>query len=151
MKQKFSTKWIGSKQPRKQRKYRANAPTHIRHKLMSANLSKDLRKKYGKRNVPLRKDDEVKIMVGEFKGKTGKVDGINNSKLKISIAGITRVKKDGSKIGVWFNPSNVQIKELHLEDKQRVKLLERKATEKTIKTIKKLPKQETKTNQEIKK
>ncbi len=25
MKQKFSTKWVGSKQPRKQRKYRANA------------------------------------------------------------------------------------------------------------------------------
>jgi len=149
MKSKFSTKWIASKQPRKQRKYRANAPSHIRHKLMSANLSKDLRKKYGKRNVPLRKDDNVKIMKGEFKGKTGKIDVINNSKLRVSVAGLTRTKKDGSKVGVWFDPSNVQIKELNLEDKMRIKSIERKATKKTEKVIKKLPtKTETKENKE---
>jgi len=126
MKQKFSTKWIGSKQPRKQRKYRANAPLHIRHKLMSANLNKDLRKKYGKRNAPLRKDDNVKIMKGEFKGKTGKVEMIKMQKLKVSIAGIDRTKKDGSKVNVWFDPSNLQIKELNLEDKKRTAALNRK-------------------------
>ena len=152
MKQKFSTNWIASKQPRKQRKYRANAPSHIRHKLMSVNLSNDLKKKYGKRNVPLRKDDTVRIMNGEFKGKTGKIDVINNSKLKVSVAGMTRTKKEGSKVGVWFDPSNLQIKELNLEDKMRVKAIERKAApvgvpsaegKKTEKPIKKLPKQET--------
>ena len=139
MKQNFSKHWIGSKLPRKQRKYRANAPSHIRHKLMSASLNPELRKKYGKRNTPLRKDDEVKIMVGEFKGKVGKIDVIDNSNLRISIAGMTRAKKDGSKVGAWFNPSNVQIKELNLEDKQRVKAIERKATAKTEKPVQKLP------------
>ena len=50
MKKKYSNSWKGSKQPRKQRKYRANAPLHTRHKMASANLSKELRKKYSKRN-----------------------------------------------------------------------------------------------------
>ncbi len=133
MKQKFSTKWIRSKQPRKQRKYRANAPLHIRHSLISANLNKELRRKYGKRNTPLRKDDNVKIMKGEFKGKTGRIEEINMKKLKIKISGITRTKKDGSKIEVWFDPSNLQIQELNLEDKKRIQALERKGRIKTEK------------------
>ena len=57
MKKQFSTQWNASKQPRKQRKYLANAPLHKRHKFMSANLIKELRKKYGKRNFPVRKGD----------------------------------------------------------------------------------------------
>jgi len=125
MKQKFSNKWVGSKQPRKQRKYKANAPTHIRHNLMSSNLSKDLRKKYGKRSFPIRKEDSVKIMRGEFKGKTGKIDSVNLKKLRVMIAGIFRSKKDGSKVGVYFNPSNLQIQQLHLEDIKRKKRIEK--------------------------
>jgi len=74
MKKEFSVKWIGSKQPRKQRKYRANAPLHIKRKFMSANLAKELRKRYGNRSFPLKKGDSIKIMRGEFKGKTGKIE-----------------------------------------------------------------------------
>ena len=61
MKAKFSKKWKSSKQPRKQRKYRAEAPLHVKHKLVSANLSKELRKKYGRRSFPLRKGDTVLV------------------------------------------------------------------------------------------
>ena len=129
MKKKFSKKWVGSKQPRKQRKYLANAPLHIRHKLMSTNLNKELRKKYGKRNFPLRKEDNVKIMRGKFKRKTGKIDSVDLKKLRVTIGGIHRTKKDGTKINVYFNPSNLQIQELYLEDKKRIKALERKAEE----------------------
>ena len=127
MKQKFSTKWVGSKQPRKQRKYRANAPLHILHKMMSANLNKELRKKYGKRSFPVKKGDDVKIMIGEFKGKTGKVDSVDLKKSRIMVEGIFRTKKDGSKVGVYFDASNLQIKELNLEDPKRKKAIERKA------------------------
>jgi large subunit ribosomal protein L24 len=137
MKQKFSKHWIGSKQPRKQRKYRANAPNHLRLKLMSANLSKELRTKYGKRNFPIRKDDNVRIMKGEFKGKVGKIDVIDTKKLRVGIVGISRTKKDGGKVAVWFDASNLQIKELFLEDKQRKKALERKANTKVEAKIEK--------------
>lgn len=126
MKKHFSKHWKASKQPRKQVKYRANAPLHIKHKLMSANLDKDLRKKYGKRSFPLRKEDSVKILRGEFKKKTGKVGLVDLKKLRIAIEGIQKTKKDGSKINVWFNPSNLQIKELNLDDKKRLKSINNK-------------------------
>ena len=143
MKKKYTVKWKASKQPRKQRKFRHNAPLHVRHKLMSANLSKTLREKHGRRSFALRKGDNVKIIVGEFKGKTGKMDLIDRARLRTSIEGINRTKKDGSKVAVWFNPSNLQIQELNLEDKKRLKALERK-TKEIVKEFKKLPKQEEK-------
>jgi len=126
MKQKFSLKWAGSKQPRKQRKFRANAPLHVRHKMVSVHLNETLRKRYGKRNIPIRKGDEVKIMKGEFKGKTGKIDKVDLKKLRVLIEGIYRTKKDGTKVNVYFNPSNLMIKNLNLEDGKRKKALERK-------------------------
>jgi len=67
MKQKFSTTWKASKQPRKQRKYSANAPLHIKRKMLSANLSKPLREKHKIRNIEVRKGDKVIIMRGKFK------------------------------------------------------------------------------------
>ena len=139
MKQKFSTKWIGSKLPRKQRKYRANAPLHILHTMMSSNLSKELRQKYGKRSFPVKKGDTVKIMIGEFKKKTGKVDSVDLKKSRIMVEGIYRTKKDGSKVGVYFDASNLQIKELNLEDVKRKKAIERKTA-----SVSKKPKIETK-------
>ena len=42
---------------RKARRAHFGAPSHIRHRIMSASLSKDLRKKHGIRSVPIRKDD----------------------------------------------------------------------------------------------
>ncbi|MBC7119559.1 MAG: 50S ribosomal protein L24, partial [Methanobacteriaceae archaeon] len=62
-----------SKQPRKQRKFLHNAPLHIRHKIMSANLSKELREEYNRRSLPVRKGDKVEIMRGDFKGHQGKI------------------------------------------------------------------------------
>ena len=126
MKQKFSKHWVASKQPRKQRKYRANAPLHIRRKLMSANLSKTLKQKYGKKNFPLRKEDKVKIMKGEFKKKTGKIELVDLKRLRTTIEGLNRTKKDGTKIKVYFSPSNLQIQELNLEDKKRRIAIERR-------------------------
>ena len=143
MKQKFSASWTGSKQPRKQRKYRANAPLHLRRKMISISLSKELKKKHDKRNFPVRKGDNVSIMRGEFKGKSGKIESVDMKKMKVIIDGIYRTKKDGSKVAVMFEPSNLQIKELVLEDKKRKASLERKAS---VKKIKIENKKETKKN-----
>jgi large subunit ribosomal protein L24 len=121
MKRKFSTHWKASRQPRKQRKYAANAPLHIKRKLLSVNLSKELRKKYRRRNIPARKGDTVKIMRGRFKKKSGKIIEVHTKKSKITIEGITIKKQDGSKANVKMHPSNLQITELNLSDKKRMK------------------------------
>jgi len=125
MKKKFSTQWVGSSQPRKQRKYLANAPLNIKRKMISSNLNKELRKKYDRRSFVLRKGDEVKIMSGEFKDKKGKVSIVDTKKMRVNIDGIQRTKKDGTKINVNFNASNLQIQTLNLEDKKRIKSIEK--------------------------
>ncbi|VFV18298.1 60s ribosomal protein l26-like 1 [Lynx pardinus] len=43
----------------KNRKRHFNAPSHVRRKIMSSPLSKELRQKYNVRSMPIRKDDEV--------------------------------------------------------------------------------------------
>lgn len=131
MRQEFSTHWISSAQPRKQRKYLANAPLHLKHKFLSANLSKDLRKKYGKRNLPLRKGDEVLVMRGAFKKKKAKVVSVDLKNSRIALESIQRTKKDGSKVNVLFHPSVLQIQTLNLDDKYRLAILNRKNPEKT--------------------
>jgi large subunit ribosomal protein L24 len=123
MKNKFNKKWKGSKQPKKQKKYLFNAPLHIKKKMVRVNLSKELRKKYGKRNLPLRKGDIVKILRGKFKEKKGKVVGIKLKKLKVQVEGMQMKKQDGSKTNVNFSHSNLQIQELNLEDRKRSKSL----------------------------
>lgn len=121
MRKKFSTSWKGSKQPRKQRKYRANAPLHIKQKMVSSNLSKELRKKHGKRSMPIRKGDSIVVMNGKFKKKKGKIASVDLKKMRVTIEGIQRAKKDGTKVNVFFDPSNLQVVELNLDDKERVK------------------------------
>jgi len=119
MKQKFSTKWKKSKQPRKKVKYVANAPKHLKKRFLSGHLSKELRKKYGRRSFPLKKGDNVKIMRGKYKGKMGKVNEVNYNKLKVAVDNVQIQKKDGTKINVYLNASNLQIHELNLDDKKR--------------------------------
>ncbi|MEK6819950.1 MAG: 50S ribosomal protein L24 [Nanoarchaeota archaeon] len=119
MKKKFSKHWKGSKLPRKQRKYVANLPLHLKKKLVSVNLSKELRKKQGKRNVSVRKNDTVKIMRGKFKKKQGKVLEVKLKTGKIIVEGIQTKKMDGSKVNVSMRASNLQIVELDLSDKRR--------------------------------
>ena len=130
MKQKFSKTWKASKRPGKQRKYAANAPLHVRRKMMSANLSKELRKKYGKRNLPLRKGDTVSIMRGKFKKKQGKIIRINSQYEKIYIEKVQVKKKDGSNVDVPVRASNLQIIELNLDYKKRVKTVKLEKSEK---------------------
>ena len=122
----FSIAWKGSKKPGKQRKHRLNSPLSVKHKLMQAHLSKELRQKYGKRNLGLRKGDKVKIMAGQFKKHEGRVEGAWLRKTKVVVSGAEITKKDGTKKLVAFHPSNLMITDLNLDDKFRQKLLERK-------------------------
>ncbi len=92
MKQKWSKNWVSSVQPRKQRKYRYNAPLHVRQKLVSSHLSETLKKRYNKRSMPVRKGDEVMVVRGMFRGKRGVVDRVDLSKLKVYVDEI-KVKK----------------------------------------------------------
>ncbi len=126
MKTKWNKTWKSSTQPRKQRKYIANAPLHIRRKMLGAHLSKELRVKYKKRSFPVRKGDKVKILRGQFKGTIGDIDKVDRKRYKVFVTGAEIKKTDGTKKHFPIHPSKLMILTLKLEDKKRAKALERK-------------------------
>ena len=122
----WSKSWIKSKAPKKQRKYRANAPLHLRHKMLAAHLNEELRKKYKKRSFPIRKGDKVKIVRGQFKGTIGEIERRDLKHYKVFVKGAEIKKREGQPPSTYpIDPSNVVIIDLKLEDKKRKAALER--------------------------
>ncbi|MFT4325886.1 MAG: 50S ribosomal protein L24 [Candidatus Woesearchaeota archaeon] len=119
MKSVFSKGWVASVQARKQRKYRYNAPLHIKKKFIRAHLSQALRKQYNTRAVTVRKGDTVKVLRGSFKGTTGKVDRVSLQYERIFVQGVERAGTDGAKKMVPLRASNVLITALDTSDKKR--------------------------------
>jgi large subunit ribosomal protein L24 len=120
MKKKFSTSWKGSKQPRKQRKYRYNAPIHLRGRFLNAPLSEELVKKHGVKRIRIRVGDKVKVMRGKFKGKEGKVELVNIKKSTAYVFGTELTKKDGSKGKFPIHASKLMIIDMSADDKTRL-------------------------------
>lgn len=114
-----------SAKPRKQRKVFYNAPLHRRQKLISAHLSKELRKQFGKRSLGIRKGDEVRVARGKHKGTSGKVVKVDLKKLFVHIENLKRKKVSGAEVYIPIRPSNLIITNVSLEDRMRKRIIER--------------------------
>ncbi len=110
-----------TKRASKQRKRFYSAALHEIGDRMSCALSKVLREKEGTRSVPVRAGDKVKVMRGNFKGKSAKVTKVNRYKRQVFIEGITRKKADGTEIQVPFKASNLAIVDLDKGDSRRMR------------------------------
>ncbi|KAJ1566788.1 60S ribosomal protein L26B, partial [Nowakowskiella sp. JEL0078] len=77
---------------RKSRKAHFTAPSSVRRKILSASLSKELREKYHARSLPIRKDDEIQIVRGTYKGREGKVTEVYRRKWVIHVDKISKDK-----------------------------------------------------------
>ncbi|OGS50118.1 MAG: 50S ribosomal protein L24 [Euryarchaeota archaeon RBG_16_68_12] len=118
-----------SRQPRKQRRERAHAPWHVRHKMLAAHVDPVLRKKSDwkiPRAVPLRKGDEVIVARGgkQFRGKKGKVISVDMTRGTVNVEGIT-IKKTGEnkEVARPLQPSNLILVALDETDPRRRKKL----------------------------
>ncbi|KAM0791446.1 60S ribosomal protein L26B [Microbotryomycetes sp. NB124-2] len=114
-----------SRSARKAHKAHFDAPSSVRRKIMSSSLDKALREEYNTRSVPIRKDDEVKIVRGSYKGREGKVVQVYRKKWVIHVERVAREKGSGATVPIGVSPSNVVITKLKL-DKDRKALLARK-------------------------
>lgn len=106
---------------------------------MSSSLSKELRGKYNvsclspvyflsdranlhvsvqTRSLPVRKDDEVRIVRGKYKGREGKVTQVYRKKWVIHVDRVQRDKSNGATTPIGVHPSNVVITTIKL-DKDR--------------------------------
>merc|ERR1712107_541625 len=111
----------------KSRKRHFSAPSHIRRRLMSAPMGKELKTKYGVRSMPLRKDDEVQVVRGHYKGQqVGKIVQCYRKKFRVYIERIQREKANGATVNVGIHPSKVVIVKLKM-DKDRKNIIDRRA------------------------
>jgi len=108
-----------SARPGKQRKTRYSAHSCKKHKLLAAPLSSELRTTYGRRSVPVRTGDTVKIVRGDFSGVEGKVSDIDTVRQRLFVEGVTREKVAGTSEKVTVHCTKVMITRLNLDDKWR--------------------------------
>ena len=114
-------------QPRKQRKLLYQAPSHVRHKSLSAPLSPSLKASHKVNSIPVRRGDTVRVIRGDRKGTEGKVTRVDHKTYRIFIEGITREKVDGTATPIPIHPSKVMITGLNLDDKWRRESLKAEA------------------------
>ncbi len=122
-------RWTKSRQPRKQRKALREAPLHKRQKLMSATLHPDLREKFNRRSLPVRKGDVVRIMRGDFKGHEGEVVEVDLKRLRVYVEGAAIERSNGQEVYYPIHPSNLMIIEPNMDDPTRRKIIERSGGE----------------------
>jgi len=115
---------ISSIQPRKQRKFRYNAPIHTRSAFMNSPLAADLRTKYGKRSFRVVTGDTVKITRGQYKGTEGVVDKVDAKNIKVMVHGVSLKKANGEEVPRAIDPSKIMITKLNTKDAKRMARLE---------------------------
>jgi large subunit ribosomal protein L24 len=110
-----------TKNPGKQRLKIYNSSIHQKRKSLSSPLDKSLIEKEGVKKLSVRKGDTVKIMVGKYKGKTGKVEKVDYTKSKVFLKEIKTKNVRGQEKMVPFVASNLLITDLILTDLKRIK------------------------------
>lgn len=113
-----------SKQPRKQRKERQDAPLHKRNKYVRATLSDDLREEYGTRSVRVSEGDTVEIMRGDYAGEEEEVLRVDLDETKVYVENVTVEKTDGEEVPKPVDASNLRVTDLNLDDPVREERLE---------------------------
>ena len=113
-----------TRSPRKQRKMLYTAPMHMRHRLMTARLSDNLKEKYGA--LPVRKGDKVMIERGDYAGHEGEVVSVDRKAIRITVDGANIQKTDGTERPYPIHPSNVVITDASLSAEMRKKSVEKK-------------------------
>jgi large subunit ribosomal protein L26e len=73
---------------------------------MSSPLSKELRQKYNIQSMPIRKDDELQVVWGHYKGQQiGKIVQVYRKKYVICIERVQWEKANGMTVHVRIHPS----------------------------------------------
>jgi large subunit ribosomal protein L24 len=121
---------IQSSQPRKQRKFRASAPMNVRQNFVNVHISKELATKLGikRRSIEVRKGDTVKVMVGDNRGKTGKVTEVNLKTGKVFVEGVIMKNSKNKEKQTPVYSSNLYLMDLDLTDKLRQAEVSKKET-----------------------
>ena len=119
---------VKSTKPRKQRLALQNVKQHQASKVFMVRLDEPLQEEWGIKRLPLRKDDEVRVIKNEMTDVEGKVLNLNRRTRTIQIEECTLEKKSGATYYIPISPSNVILTKLGGKkmDPWRQKIIDRK-------------------------
>jgi large subunit ribosomal protein L24 len=112
---------LKSSKPKKQLKFRHNAPLHLKQHFVHVHLDKVAKEKYNLKNraIQVSKGDTVKVMVGSHKNITGKVNMVSLKNQVVYIDSLKRKNSRGKESGIPIKANNLSIIDLNLTDKYR--------------------------------
>ena len=110
-------------QPRRQRKALYTAHTTERRRRMGVALSRELRRRYGRRQVPLRKGDTVRILSGSFRGREERVAKVDRRSYSVTLDNVTGKTGDQKLKPLPIRLSHLILIRLNLSDPWRRRML----------------------------
>ena len=112
-----------SQLPRQQRKAQYNADLFERHRRMGVALSKELRRRYGRRSLPIRKGDTVRVLSGSYVGREERVAKVNLQKYSVTLDNVTGKTADAKLKPLPIRTSHLVLTKLNLADAWRRRIL----------------------------
>ena len=112
-----------SRQPDVQRRALYQAPHHVRRRRMTLPLSRELRTRYGRRRLPVRKGDTVRVMAGSFLGREERVARVDLRHYAVVLDNVTLQKADKKLKQLPISTGHLMITKLNLADPWRRRVL----------------------------
>jgi ribosomal protein uL24 len=105
--------------PRRQRKALYNAPTAERRVRMTVPLSRELRARFTRRSLPVRKGDTVRVLAGSFAGREERVAKVNRRSYTVTLDNVTLKTADEKMKPLSLGVGHLVITRLNLSDPWR--------------------------------
>lgn len=109
--------------PRRQRRALYTATTFERRRRMTVQLSRELRRRFHRRSVALRKGDTVRVLSGSYKGREERVAKIDRRGYAVSLDNVTLKAADEKMKPLGLRPGHLVITRLNLSDSWRRRAL----------------------------
>jgi large subunit ribosomal protein L24 len=109
--------------PRKQRAAMYNRHNVEKRRQLRAPLSTELRTRYARRNVTVRKGDTARIISGSFEGREERVAKVNVRDGTVTLDNVTLKKADAKLKPLPLKPAHLVLTRLNLADPWRRKRL----------------------------
>jgi large subunit ribosomal protein L24 len=112
-------------QPRRQRKAVFTADHQERRRRMAVPLSQELRTRYGRRSLPVRKGDTVRVLAGSYStvGEERRVARVDREHYRLTLDNVTTKTADAKLKPLPIRPSHLVLTKLNLSDPWRRRIL----------------------------
>jgi large subunit ribosomal protein L24 len=114
---------VSSSSPRRQRKALYTADSFERRVRMGVPLSRELRARFRRRTLPLRKGDTVRVLAGSFVGREERVAKVHRRSYRVTLDNVTLKTAEEKLKPLTLGVGNLVITRLNLSDPWRRRML----------------------------